>query len=390
VTRSDDLLLDDLELVFGRLEPGQSRTWEVPICVPAGLPARTDPVTVEFSDMAGHQLTAAQARVEVVGRSRPAFSYGVQVIDNRGNGDGRLQHGEHAKIRLVIRNEGPGATEEAEVRLRNKAGDSVIVSSCRHVFGRMEPGTQQVVEAEIDVDQAYQEASVPLELQITDAEMRESTVESIDIPMAEPAPAPAPDTSGAVTTVASPGLLREAAAPNAGVVARAAPGSSFRVTARSGDFARLDLGGGRTAWVAESDLRPAARGARPAPAVTEELSNRPPRITLRSAVPADVRGQTLHLEGEVSDPDRVLDMYIFVGRRKPFYLSNRRGNDPHRLAFSADLPLEGGSNSILIVARETSELVSRQQLIVRRDNPDGSPIETRDRSGQNEGDELEE
>jgi carboxyl-terminal processing protease len=306
------------------------------------------------------------------------------VIDTRGNGDGRLQQGEHARVRLVIRNDGPGATEEAEVRLRNKAGDSVVVRSCRHVLGRLEPGTQQVVEAEIDVDQGFQETSVALELNITDVEMREATVERIDIPVAQPAPAPAPDAAQPVVTVAGAGSLREAAAATANVVARAAPGASFRVTARSGDFARLDLGSGRPAWVAQSDTRPAAPGARPAPAVVEELSNRPPRITLRTAVASAVRGQTLRLEGEVTDPDRVLDMYIFVGRRKPFYLSNRRGSDPHRLAFSTDLPLEGGANSILIVARETAELVSRQQIIVRRDNPDGSPIETRDRAGQPE------
>lgn len=371
-TRSDNPLLNDHELVFGRLASGQSRTWEVPICVPAGVTSRSDPVTVTFEDQAGHDLSDAQARFNVVALAHPSFSYGVQLVDEQGNGDGRLQRGERAKLRLVVRNEGPGATQEAEVRVRNKAGDDLVVRSCRHVFGRLAAGSQRVVEVEVHVDQGFEDDTVALELNIADGRMREAMVERIEIPIAQPAPAPVPERSFASVAPATP--LREAPAGDATVVARAIKGASFRVTARSGDFLRLDLGGGRPGWVAQSQATTATRAA---PSITEALANRPPQITLSSTVPLAVRGEILRLEGEVSDPDRVLDMYIFVGRRKPFYLSNRRGSDSHRLSFAADLPLEGGANQILVVARETSELISRRHLIVRRDNPDGTPIETR-------------
>ena len=170
--------------------------------------------------------------------------------------------------------------------------------------------------------------------------------------------------------------LRESPASDARIVAEASSGAAFRATAQSGGFLRVDLGGGRPAWVAERDTRQATR---PAPSITEALANRPPRISLAATPPLAVRGETLHLEGVVTDPDRVLDMYIFVGNRKLFYLSNRSGSTAGRLPFSTDVPLEGGANQVLIVARETTDLVARRHIVVRRDNPDGTAIPTRGR-----------
>jgi carboxyl-terminal processing protease len=383
VTQSDDPLLDDHEVVFGRLDPGQTRTWEVPVCVPVRTTSRTDPVTVTFVDQAGHELDSAHARLTVDGLERPSFSYGVQLIDGQGNGDGRLQLGEQARLRLVVRNDGPGEAQEAEVRLRNKAGDLVVVRDCRHQIGRLGVNAQKVVEAEIEVGQSFDGQVVPLELNITDEGLREAVVERLELPIAQPAPRPSAERGGFVAVASTDVALHEAPSADARVVARAAADASFRVVARLADFVQVDLGSGRTAWVAARDTREARRAA---PRVTEVMANRPPRITLSTAIPLAVRTETLTISGEVTDPDRVLDMYIFVGQRKPFYLSNRSGTGPdaQRLAFSAELPLEGGTNAILIVARETSDLTSQRYLVVRRDNPDGTPIETRDNPLGNE------
>ena len=380
VTRSDNPLLEDRELVFGRIEPGATRTWEVPICVPAGTTSRTDPVTVVIEDMNENELEGARATITIEGLNRPSFSYGVQVIDGQGNDDGRLQLGEEARLRLVVRNEGPGEAREAEVRLRNKAGDMVIVRNCRHQLGRLGVNATKVVEAELEVNGAFEGESVELELQITAQRLREAVVERLEIPIAQPGPRP-PTERSMVSLSSTEVAILEAPAAEAHVVAHPADGASFRVTGRSGDFLRIDLGGNRSGWVAAANTQSARRAS---PQVTEVMANRPPRISLSSAVPLSVRTESMTIAGEATDPDRVLDMYIFVGTRKPYYLSNRSGSNAQRLAFSADLPLEGGANHILIVARETSDLVSRRHLIVRRDNPDGTPIETRDRSGDDD------
>jgi carboxyl-terminal processing protease len=374
-TRSDNPLLHDHELAFGRLRPGQTRTWEVPICVPAGAPSRTDPVQVLFRDTSGDQLATAQARLTIVGLDHPTFAYGYQVVDALGNGDGRLQRGERAQIRLVVRNEGPGPAREAEVRLRNKAGDSVVVRSCRHRLGALAVGAERVVEAEVVASQAFRESSIALELIIADQRLREVTTERLEIPVAGPATALSPlNELVAVTNDKAP--LREGPAEGARVVAWAARDAIFRATARAGDFLRLDLGSGRPGWIAASATR-GATGSRPSRRFTEAMANRAPEIVLSADVPLAVRGETLRLSGEVRDPDRVLDMYIFVGKRKPFYLSNRGGATRERLPFSAEIPLVGGSNQVLIVARETAELITRRHLVIRRDNPDGSAIESR-------------
>ena len=82
----------------------------------------------------------------------------------------------------------------------------------------------------------------------------------------------------------------------------------------------------------------------------------------------------MHIEGQATDGDRVLDAFIFVGPRKVFYMSNRKAADPTKLKFAIDTELQPGINVITVVARESDDSATRTTMIVRRDGPNGEPL----------------
>jgi carboxyl-terminal processing protease len=170
--------------------------------------------------------------------------------------------------------------------------------------------------------------------------------------------------------------LRESPAADARVVLRAPQGLAMPVLAQSGEFVRVDTGGGRPAWA----MRSLGNGAR-APAARTALGvmhNSPPMIEPEGAVSLAVRGPSFPLRGLASDEARVLDLYIFVGPNKVFYRSNRdrTGDDARRLPFDATIPLRPGANIVSVIAREDDDSLSRRTFIVRRDGPNGELLNT--------------
>src|SRR6185369_5092034 len=132
-TKSDNSFLDNKELIFGKINPGQSKTATTPlgwcevegrksgtsaplqsnaprICrIPKDSVTRSDGIKVKFDASGGHAPSDAEIRTTVHGLDRPVFSYAYQIADNRtGNGDGRVQRGEAVTMYLTVKNVGRG------------------------------------------------------------------------------------------------------------------------------------------------------------------------------------------------------------------------------------------------------------------------------------------
>jgi len=267
---------------------------------------------------------------------------------------------------VTVENQGPGRTYNSQVNIKNESGEGVLIHDGRFELDVLQPGDTRTHAFELEVIGSFQPLEIELELAITEFELREEVAERLVFPIVEPT-----ETTEALSGVASfaertPVYER----PDAGAhrVGWLVAGSNAAVTRQMGEFVRATIGEGRTGWVQRNLAELSATEDSPPQARFEvRMDNTPPEITFSSEPPLRVSSETLTLRGEVHDDDRVLDMYIFVGRRKMFYLSNRGGEDQTRTSFNAELPLEPGSNYLLIVARESGDVVARRILIVRRD-----------------------
>jgi carboxyl-terminal processing protease len=140
-------------------------------------------------------------------------------------------------------------------------------------------------------------------------------------------------------------------------------------------FVRVNLGEGRPGWIALSDIT--TERAVPRATVAPILDHMPPRIQVEAGNNGlTTTSDRLRLRALLEDDTQVRDAYVFVGTRKVFYISNRDAANPHEVRFDTEVPLRPGINVVIVVARESDEVLSRRTFIVRRDAPDGSLLET--------------
>jgi carboxyl-terminal processing protease len=397
VTKSEDPMFDNKELVIGKLEPGKSRSATVPagwcdlkghkvgstaqlpkdtprLClIPKEALMRADGVKFHFDEARGHAPPDAELRVTVKSLDRPIFAYSYQVVDDRhGNGDGRAQKGEAMTMYLSVKNVGKGRSFDTMANVRNLSGEGLLLHDGRFDLSNMLPGETRRVAFTFDIEPQLQDPEAKLELSIHDEDLREGVDEKVRIPIVDP-----------MAIVAAGGVERSKASgadlvnePDAGgrVFARLPSGAAAAVVGSANGYVKLALGGGRFGFARAVDLEHG--GAPASPVLLEDaMSHAPPTLEIPQPELA-TRDAHTKVHVAASDGARLLDTYIFVGARKVFYRSNRNGADPKRMTFDADLPLRPGVNVVTVVGRENPDTQTRRTFVVRRDGPGGELLAT--------------
>ncbi len=364
VLRSDNLLFDENEMVFGKIAPGATKTYDLAVKVPKSSLTRTDVIRAEFSGPGKLQASPAEMTLNIEGKPHPLFAYAYQTIDDvSGNRDGRVQKGERVRTVVRVKNIGAGPALRAEAIVRNGAGqEGILISAGRFETRDLAPGATKDFSFVYDVGNDFQGDEYQLELMVADTVLGESVSDKIKVKIA---PAPAVVTPSDNMVSAKPGVvLRESPLPDAMVVGYANPGSVFRGTGRVGEFERIEIEPGRFAFIAATDF---SRGGSGAPSYREHWDATPPILSVTA--PTMVSGSSVRLKGVATDNTEVKDLYVRVWNResklppkKVFYLPNK--GDKTKLSFETDVPLWPGSNLIQVFAREGNEVQSVQTLMV--------------------------
>ncbi|HMA95511.1 MAG TPA: MXAN_5808 family serine peptidase [Polyangiaceae bacterium] len=409
-TKSDNGYLSDKELIFGRIDPGKKKTAKTPlgwcsidgrktatvkplqahakrICrIPLDAATRQDILRVQFSGVGGDGPNDIELRPTIRSLPKPVFAYGYQIADNRpGNGDGQLERGEGATIYLTVKNVGKGSSFETQANLRNLTGDGLLLHNGRFDISNMKPGDERQVALTFDVLKNIDEDSVKVELSVVDRDLRVASSEKLTVPLVRTGIAVQP-VSGKFSVANLARVIAQpvAAAPTVGEVAK---GSVMDRIGTFGEFTKVRLEGDRFGWIQTSSGGDA--GPRAVSVTFKPWMRRSPPMIDVEPTELATREPRLILKGIAQDADRVSDVFIFVGNRKVYYRANPAKGDAQRLVFETETSLNPGVNVITVVARENADTVSRVNLIVRRDGPDGSPLPTPKSDLFGEGWELE-
>ncbi|MFT3774768.1 MAG: MXAN_5808 family serine peptidase [Minicystis sp.] len=397
-TESDNPYFDNKELAFGKIAPGQSRSAKAPLgwcevegrkigstkpkdknakrtCkVPMDALTRSDSLRVKFDAAVGSGPATVEIRPTIHALERPMFEYSYQIADDRhGNGDGRIQKGEQVTVYLTVKNAGKGRSFDTQANIANLSGDGLFLHAGRFDISNMQPGDVRKVAFTLDVQQQLTEPEVTFSLSVGDRDLREFVTEKVKIPV-EPA-VQITKATGAVKAGPQGAMLLPTPDPGARGFGRLAPGTAAPLVGKVGELAKIDLGGGRFAFVAAHDVTQAGAAGGSTVPFDDVYLHAPPTLEVRSAS-MSTRGDKVKITGVASDTDRLLDVYVFVGSRKLYYKSNRDGADPKKASIDFDAPLRPGVNLITVVARETPDTTTRRVLVVRKDAPDGSTLKT--------------
>jgi carboxyl-terminal processing protease len=397
VTKSDNPLFDNKELVIGKLEPGKSKTATAPAgwcetkgrkigstaplpkdlartcSIPKDTLMRADGVKLHFEEARGRAPSDAEIRTTVKSLERPVFAYEYEIIDNKkGNGDGRVQRGESFTMYVTVKNVGKGRSYETQANLRNLSGEGLYLHEGRFDISNMQPGESKKLSFTFDVEPSLQDTEAKVELSISDRDLRESVVEKVRMPIA-PAIQVA-SASGTVKAKSTGADLMNAPDPSGRVFGRLPASAALSVLGTANGYTKVSLGENRWAFVRSSDVDQGGAIASPL-AWDDTMAHAPPALELPSPALFTKDNHT-SLKGTATDDARLLDAYIFVGARKVWYRSNRNGADPKKLLLDADLPLRPGVNVVTIIARENPDTTTRRAYIVRRDGPSGELLAT--------------
>ncbi len=387
LTNSDSILFNERELVFGYLEPGKTRKWTTTLglcrteekertCrIPRNVPDRADGIRIEFSDAFDHAPKPVEIRTEIEALPKPQFAYLIQMADTkRGNGDGELQLGEFVNLYLTVRNIGKGKSYETLASLRNLSGRGVLLNDGRFDLKEMKPNEEKTVAFSFEVLPDFDQEEAKLEVAIVDRELSQPAGEKLQIPIRKGSAQKITPRSDNVT-IRSGARLLERPEKGGRMIAQVKNGAvTLSATAATEGFVRVGWEDGRPGWVATADI--ASTKSAGTGKVVAYLDHMPPHLEVDYGNKLVTRDSNFRLRGHASDNQRIRDIYIFVGARKVFYQSNRDAANPKKATFNTSVPLRNGINYITVVARESDDIASRKTLVMRRDSPDGSLLET--------------
>ena len=381
ITDSDYRYFDERELMFGKIDPGQSKTYAVKLSVSEHELSRTDRIDFHFFDQHGSKLAAgSQTSIDVSaqGLARPQFAFGFQVIDEegagkniQGNGDGMLQVGERAKLRVFVKNVGDSPALDTWVTLRNLAGESVFLHSGREALKKLEPGAVRSVDLDVEVMKESEIGDEILQVSVSDNKIAEVLTDNLAFDLVTQ-PVKLSSQSGAAVAKAEIDLY---ASPigSPRVVAHAPAGTKLKASASADGWVRVELTDGAFAFAKAGDVDVGGKApAKPGDyAVVFGVS--PPRIALTTS-PTRTDGDTVKLAGTATDEDAVRDVFItvynpsrdlFGETEKVFYVASSNAS-AGKLDFSAEVPLTPGNNLVEIHARQNDEVVAIKRMWVLR------------------------
>jgi carboxyl-terminal processing protease len=365
VLKSENPYFDENEMIFGKLGPGESKSFDLSVRVAKGMLTRSDIIRASVFAAGPLKANAPELSMHVEGKPRPLFAYNYQTIDDvKGNADGQVQVGEKVRLLVKVKNIGAGPAIKTEAILRNGPGqEGILISAGRFETKDLAAGATKTFSFVYEVGQEFKGDDYQLELAVGDSVLGESVTDKIKIKVAPSASEVSP-ASGNVAMKTADVQLRESPAADALVVGKAPTGAGFKVTGRSGSFYRVELENGHPAFVAANDVR---EGSGKAMAIQPIWQVTPPILAVNA--PTAVTGSTVTVKGVASDDVQVKDLFVRVFNRdskmpakKVFYLPNR--GQKTRLPFQTDVPLWPGSNIVQVFARETNEIQSVATLVV--------------------------
>ncbi len=349
---ADDNLFEDTELVFGKVDPGETKTFSARLRVPKDAVDRIDLLSFGFTEGRGQAVAADPVELKIAAAKRPVFAYAYHLIDG-GNGDGLVQTQETHTLRVTVKNAGDGDSAETTAVLRNASGDGISVDKSRFELGKLAPGDSQVVDFPFEITDKL-EGDAVVELMLWDNVLGATASEKLKFPVAK-----------AITVTAASGTievkkrveLRQGASDDAPVIGFAKKDARFKTLGTANGYTKIQVEPGRTAFVASGKVGKTSSSASGGFELSWQVT--PPEIALTSPV-YETTAATYDLSGKVTDEIHVEDVYIYVSNssakidgRKVFYASNRSGKTKDALAFTAELPLWPGSNNITVIARES-------------------------------------
>ncbi|MFN7142329.1 MAG: MXAN_5808 family serine peptidase, partial [Myxococcota bacterium] len=305
VAKSGNDQLDGIEFYFGKVPPGESRSFETKVRLVDGYPTELSNLDVTLLDAARHELATASLPVRTKGLDLPRYSWSYTFSDKKGgDGDGTVEIGETIDVNVDVMNVGTGVGGVARFELKkgDMMGKAVELKGGSFSLPKLAPGARASGTLQFLVTRAPDEgAPVSLELRVRDAERYD--------------------------------------------YASVIKGEFYNYYAQS-EKIEIPLGG-----------------------VPAAARREPPAVTLSRAPGLSADAPEITISGVATDDAGIRDVIVYHGTQKIAYAGASAGTPLTSVPFSATATLEPGNNLVVVLVRDTSGLTTTRAVDVFRPGP---------------------
>jgi carboxyl-terminal processing protease len=169
VLASDDPTFDEWEMPLGRVAPGESKTFDLAVPIPATAFTRTDLVRARLREMGGDVAGgAADTMIALEAQPMPALSFTCRAIEAKSHG--KVPGTKSINLVMRIRNQGTAAVERAEATLRRSGGaagdDDGVVFRVSRWSGTLAAGAEKEATFVVDLPATSHGGSMDLDLAV--------------------------------------------------------------------------------------------------------------------------------------------------------------------------------------------------------------------------------
>ncbi len=366
-SESENRLLDRREFVFGKIEPGQKRSWTVKLRIPKAMVSRKDEVRLKFFDEGKSVFQDLVSEINIAELPWPAFGYTWQIVDNcaKCNGDGTAHLDETVQLAVQITNTGTGKAFNVLGLLKNKADEYISLSKGRVKLGEILPGQTKEAVFEFEIKPKFKGGFADLQLAIGDEDTDQWVSEKLSIPIEKKGKLPQKQN---LSLKAMKDLnIYSAAQLESPIIGSVPKGSLIFSDARFGSLYRI-LVGTNSGYISNQHVTPSKSSKKETKTNFQYIASRI-EPTIELAVNTLAGGITTNedsfkLQGKASSVTSLRDVYIFVNDQKVFFKSAPKGEK--KINFNTKFPLKEGNNQVVVVAREDQDFMARRALIIRR------------------------
>lgn len=367
VTDTENYLFNDREFVFGKLAPGETRTWDTKVKVPKHLDTREDTIKLKFGAMGNDIDVPAEFQVRTQASARPHFGFTYFIDDSKGNGDGVLQPNEEVTMHLRVTNNGKGDSEKTTAYLRNVSKSALFLTQGRSEPSAIKAGEDHTFAFKFNVKEVPSDG-LKVEIEIYDEVYKEFSSEEISLLAEKSASQKVSNAKGAFGADKEVSVLSAAKAGST-QIARLPAGQKAVVTGKTGEMLRVKVGKDLFGWVKASEGSFQGKDKGSADAVIPVLLRTAPLMEVKNAVLTTDK-ESYKLEGIATDDKSIRDFYVYVythknGRTRSKKIAYQRGSK-NAQPINVDVPLEPGMNHIRVNLRDSDDMITAHDVYVYR------------------------
>lgn len=287
-TESDNPYLSNLDFAFGKLEPGEEKSWTAEVEIPESASDRWDSVTISMKTPGSEDAGSGAGGVRMLSLPKPDFAYSYKLVDENvedptKSGDGILEAGERARIFVKILNRGESAASDMQVNLKGDAKEELYLEAARHQIESLGAGEETEVEFSFKLIQPNEEGKTLVGLSISDMKRGVFLADELSFPTKSP-------------------------------------------------YAKTE--------------------------------NRiPPSFSFNAQPPLRTSDNSVTIEAQIKDDEAVKDFYAYRDKKK---ISYKRSGGGDSLPLKLVVPLEKGTNRIVLTARDDKDVVTSKVFYIHR------------------------